>query len=389
MNYKNTINILILFCQFIFADCNYKLENIYFNNELARYYLSTSDLDEAYSNINIYQFRIISENCAFPNTIYLNYSLELYSPQLGFTSTEKIYEGTSKITLTSPIIYFNNLDLGLESQFNSNGYITNKNYIGPNIFDNPQASKMIEYIASTGKLPQGRLIFKFNLLDSYNDINSLDSYIHILEISDPFVLELISPGGNIHEIDYSYIFSNHPVFQWQSDQCDKCSYGIRICEYNSDNHKSLASAINDIAHIPLEPDKEYYDIGHNVNFFQYPNYGVRQLEIGKSYVWNIQRKFESTNETINQFSPIFVFKIEESNNISIKEKPINDKNLIKTFIGSKKYNSLFEINGQLYGYTFSNSEIFINDKKASEQEIQELQKTLEMGRIKIMEIEIK
>ena len=135
------------------------------------------------------------------------------------------------------------------------------------------------------------------------------------------------------------IFSTYPVFQWVTDYCPDCEYGIRVCEFTPDQHSSLSEALDDVSNIPLSQSEDFYSIG-NINSFQYPTSGVIDLQPSKYYVWQIRRSYKTTIDPHYDYSPIYIFQIRSP---SVKQLEFTDPYLsvIQSLIGKKQFNYWF------------------------------------------------
>ena len=175
-------------------------------------------------------------------------------------------------------------------------------YPSQSVMDN-----MLSTIMQTGKLPDGNYSFTVDLYKE-NDTSIMDRVERSIEIYSPVFLELVTPGGILTDTTDTKIFSTYPVFQWVTDYCPDCEYGIRVCEFNPDQHSSLSEALDDVSNIPLSQSEEFYRIG-NINSFQYPTSGVIDLQPSKYYVWQIQRSYQSSIGAEKSLSNIHVFSI--------------------------------------------------------------------------------
>ena len=78
-----------------------------------------------------------------------------------------------------------------------------------------------------------------------------------------------------------------------------------------------------------------------MNVFQYPSSGFENLNEGNYYVWQLMRSYETTNGTYNDYSEIFIFKVQSSSEInttiSYEDDNFSLEN-IRLLIGDNQYN---------------------------------------------------
>ena len=208
-----------------------------------------------------------------------------------------------------------------------------------------------------------------------------------VEIYFPVFLELVTPGGSsLADTLENSIFTTYPVFQWESDYCPTCIYGIRISEYNPILHSSFSEAINDISNLPISQSADYFDIGTNINTFQFPLSGGIDLQVGKLYVWQIARSFETTLGTNLTKSNINLFKIKS---VSESREALDSySDIIIDFIGETTYNQFFGSNGDFSGFNLSGNSILINNESVPISQLNNFSNQLNEGTISIISIEV-
>ena len=204
----------------------------------------------------------------------------------------------------------------------------------------------------------------------------------------PLVLELLSPGGSLHEVTHTYTYSIAPLFTWYSDFCSNCIYGIRVCEFNQYNHNSLQDALTNWSLIPREQSDQYLDISGHTLSFQYPAEGHMELELGKHYVWQIRRSYEGLIETHYDYSPIYIFQIRSP---SVKQLEFTDPYLsvIQSLIGKKQFNYWFNSGGELEGFITTGNSISINGEELHIETLYTLVSKLNQGKITLEKVRIK
>ena len=320
-NYIKTF-VLITMIGFLHADCESKGEEDFciseesFNEDrIVSFYVSSFDFNTGESDIDFFRYRIVRDYDQIdPPTLknlLLDYTISIYSPALGFHSRTDIFKGTLKIIGVDSDVIVHNSDFSIYTDAISGYRVIPQidSYPSQSVMDN-----MLSTIMQTGKLPDGNYSFTVDLYKE-NDTNIMDRIERSIEIYSPVFLELVTPGGILTDTTDTKIFSTYPVFQWVTDYCPDCEYGIRVCEFTPDQHSSLSEALDDVSNIPLSQSEDFYSIG-NTNSFQYPTSGVIDLQPSKYYVWQIQRSYQSSIGSENSLSNIF--------NINIDVAHIND-----------------------------------------------------------------
>ena len=228
-------------------------------------------------------------------------------------------------------------------------------------------------------------MFDFKLLDSA--VNMVDSESKPIDVYEPSFLELVSPGGEVSDTTETRIFSNYPVFSWNTDFCSSCTYGIRVSEFNSSEHSSLSEALNDVSSLPLEQNQEFYALPQNINVFQYPVSNAADLQTGKLYAWQIRRSYETTVGQNDDYSPIFVFKIISPNDLANEgSDEIDILELIRELLGESKYNQLFGPGGQLEGYFVYS--MTLDGVEVNEEGLRPIARDISDGKRNIIETQI-
>ena len=204
----------------------------------------------------------------------------------------------------------------------------------------------------------------------------------------PITLELIAPGSAISELKDSFTYSRLPLFRWSSDFCSQCTYGIRVCEFNPNEHGSFQNALNDWSLLPYDQSKEYHDIPWTTLVFQYPTSGHIDLEVGKQYVWQIRRYYETSIGTHHDDSQIYIFEIRSTTkNLLDYSDPYLP--MIQSLIGKEQFNLLFSPGGELERFVTAGESIWINNKEIHIDALYSLVSELNQGKIIIEKIQIK
>lgn len=204
----------------------------------------------------------------------------------------------------------------------------------------------------------------------------------------PITLELLSPGGTLSELTDSYTYSHLPLFTWYSDFCNTCTYGIRVCEYNQKEHRSLYDALSDWSILPYDQSKEYHDIPWKSLSFQFPAEGNMDLEVGKHYVWQIHRSYETTLDSHHDYSPIYIFEVRSPTKMQLD---FTDPYLsvIQSLVGKEQFNLWFSSGGELERFITSGESIWINGEEIHIDALYLFVSELNRGKITIEKGQIK
>ena len=363
------IQILIVSGIIFSEDCEYLIEKKYFNEELLSIYLGTFDPNNFQSQYTIFSYEILPKGNNCSASINLEYTFKLFAPNIGVRQFLTFYtaELHKDINIIPQVI----------DNTNFTPFITLENNI--------EFSKLISFISYSGKLPEG--LYHFQI--SSNDSNVILPDPEIVEINYPNSLELISPGGTLHELSQSYTYNSQPIFTWYSDYCNQCNVGIRICEFNKSIHNSIEDALSDWSLIPRDNTEEFYTLPDNISAFQYPSIDqYMDLEVGKYYVWQIRRSYETTMGEYYEYSPVNIFEIRSSYDDIINYEDPYLKQL-KLLLGEEKYNLLFGPGGELEGFITQGESIKINNEEVNIDILYALASDLSRNKIKIESIEIK
>jgi len=369
------------------ADQDFCIQEEYFNeNRIVSFYVSSFNFNTGETDIDFFRYRIIKnydqslDDSFITGNLILDYKISIYSPQLGFYSKQDIFEGKLKVIGVDKDVVIHNSDFSIYTDM-INGF-----RVIPQINSFPSQTvmdNMLSTIMQTGKLPDGTYSFTVELAKENNgQLTVMDKIERSIEVYSPVFLELITPGGNLSDTTDTKIFSTYPVFQWVTDYCPDCNYGIRVCEFSPEKHSSISEALDDVSNIPLTQSADFFEIG-NINSFQYPTSGVIDLKPGSYYTWQIQRSYETTNGPETSLSNINVFKI-ESPSIGAG----GGLDVIETLLGEGKYNELFGPDGELRGYNISGGSIWIDGEEVPVNQLNQLASQVQQGTLKIKEVEV-
>ena len=237
-----------------------------------------------------------------------------------------LMEGTTyPFTILPGTTYLNNRDL-------DNKYPLSQSHIDLGELEN--------IVYSTGKLPIGEYIFFVEV--EYQDKN-VDAYdeVPLYITQSPTVMDLLSPGQPADAVSMMEIYTPLPFFLWHSNAS---KFSITICEKLPTN-SSPSDVMNNEPHVKATIDM--------LTFFPYPSSGVRPLQPGKTYYWQVRAITESSDGPIELESEIWGFRISNlaGGMFSMEHQQILA--YLTSFFGGKGLADLFEPGGELDGFTFT------------------------------------
>ena len=399
--------------------CNISIERNFFNDEIIGFYLSSIDLESGESSTLLFDYAInlteaIYEGACNPDghecpsgfdenqcndyfegfgytsqhgidVLYLDFHISMFIPDF-MDSNTSLVDGRVRFDINSSTIQeinFRNTDLNFDTtQLAGNTSFTLESH-DVHITDET-IEEITNLFLSQGRAPNGVYTFNFTILDeSYKEIDSLSETV---EVFVPSFLDLITPGSSeIADSLSNTVMSQNPIFQWNSDYCNKCDFFIRVSEFRVTDHSSLEEALDDYSVLPLNND--YFELSQNTNTFQYPSSGVGELYPGKMYVWQIMRTYMTSNGINEEFSPIYLFKIQSQDVTTDSDKDINLENL-KLFLGSDTYENLFSEEGALNGYNSVSTSINVDNQSLSINYLLELIAKKNQGNLTIIEVNV-
>ena len=350
------------------AECTCCLTEQYFNENILSYPFSFFDTGIAANQPVLYQYEINTESCA-SNLLSIEVEYKIFSPEIGISSYETFYTGNIILNDAIPLKYFTNNEIQSAS--------------GPSIKGNAKLESLISYVSQSGKMPNGKYLIHFTLISSDDPIFIVPP--KIIEVQSPVTLELLSPGGSLSDLSNSYTFSTVPLFTWYSDYCPSCEYAIRVCEYNQNEHESLEDALVDWSLVPMDRTQDYYPLGWNAHSFQYPSVGHIDLEVGKYYLWQIRRSFNTAIDIHHDFSSINVFEVREPDKLQMD---YSDPylSILESIIGEEQFYLWFSPGGELERFTTTGDIIWINDEEIHIEGLYSLLTELNQGKISIKNI---
>lgn len=280
--------------------------------------LFLNDLDLTNINNTPVIFGItISNN--FPNSVEIVMKLGVD------WNAQNIIEGTTHPFMIPPgVTYLTNQDFGTKCTFSQ----TNINL-----------GELEDIVYSSGKLPEGEYEFFVQVVYQQNVDDEDRVTLHIS--NPPTVLDLLSPGQPAESIDLPEIYTTLPFFLWHSNAS---SFRITICE---------KLPTNSSPHDVMNNDPRMQATVNDITFFPYPSSGVRYLQPGKTYYWQVVAITESSDGPIELESEIWGFKISNlaGGTFSMEHQQILA--YLTSFFGGRELGDLFEPGGELDGYTFT------------------------------------
>ena len=371
--------------------CEFYIDEVYFNEAIVGYYLGGFDHNTGDSDIFLFEYLINGpSSCYYLNDsndqeLLLKFSIQIFSPSLGFSTLETFVDGSMTLSDFTGPIRIKNTDINFQTDTVEGADLV-VNDITPHISDS-EIENMTSYIISTGKVPNGTYVFRFDLESvGDEDCSVIDSFSKDIEIYEPTFLDLLSPGfTSLSDAHESPSFTSFPLFTWNTDMCSACSMGIRVSEYDQSKHSSFLEALNDVSSLPFDNENYYtiYDIDDLAKpaVFQYPSSGALDLELGKYYVWQLKRSYSTTIGSKDDLSDIFIFKVS-----SFDSQGTSQLDFLIDLIGEDEYLSLFGPGGELEGFTLSG--IKKDGETISSDDIQSVIMNLQQGNLELRSVSV-
>ena len=115
---KSFAVLLTLSFSLLYPSCDlnsFKISEELFNEDIVAYYLSAIDINSGTSYISLFQYSIESINqidCYGENiSLILEFSMDIYSPTIGFNSSQNLFSGKIRLSDIYSLIRVNNMDL--------------------------------------------------------------------------------------------------------------------------------------------------------------------------------------------------------------------------------------------------------------------------------------
>ena len=380
----NTVISLFCFLGIIYAECgDFQIEEDYFADNLIGFYVNSIDINTGNSSVEYFRYRIKQDNLQI-DELEAHYSLIINSPDLGLSNFELVSGIIDISNISISELVFSNIDINFNTQSipGADFIVQESNLASINDLEAIQS-----VILSSGKIPNGTYILNVTLRCDDDDSVVYDSINKTIEAFEPTFLDLVTPGGSIQDTSSTAILNTLPLFNWNSDYCSQCDYGIRVCEYDPSLHSSLSDAISDNSSLPSNQSFDFYPVETGESF-SYPINDAFDLIPGKFYVWQIQRSYETTLGKIEDKSEIFVFKIISFDDlIDDSESEGLYSDILQQLLGYK-YEEFFSDNGELKGFEIKGGTIVLNNEIVPISTLNNIIDQLNNGDIEIIEIEV-
>ncbi len=305
-------------------------------------YLTDFDFENGQNNPLIFGYRISVDDESYPvEDVTVAFAMTANVPSLGLNN-ELLFNAQVSMTLQAPIYITNrDLDRNIESSGVNDeaGNQITFDHFTLDMIDTEEADNLINTIMTLGAMPSGN--YSFSLMVSAPGYSfSPEGFEPNKQISivTPANIDLIFPP-QWHE----FIGDTNPVFEWTSSGCD--DYYIRISEYNPILHSSPEDALQSDAVYPYPDDGTFKSVGSDSQLNYSNATGKRQLEVGKTYAWQVKKVCSTTGNDQEFYSEIYGFTISEAGQTLT---PCQQQ--LKNVLGDSQFNVLFGTNGPLEGY---------------------------------------
>ena len=114
---KLVIILLMMSLSLLYSEdnCNlqsFKIKEDFFNENIVAYYLTAIDINSGTSYISLFQYSIEGNNNCYNSNdsssvnLFLEFSMDIFSPAIGFNSSQNLFSGKIKLSNISSIITF-------------------------------------------------------------------------------------------------------------------------------------------------------------------------------------------------------------------------------------------------------------------------------------------
>lgn len=235
--------------------------------------------------------------------------------------------------------------------------------------------ELINQVLETPNVPAGVYTFRFTVRSEDGRFSQPVSEIRSFEISDRSTVHLVMPPNN------SRLHTPYPVFQWESPGTDAgCIYGLRVCEFDPQQHSSPEDALHDQSVLPYPDNGGYHRIEQTTSF-QYPLEEAKDLESGQTYVWHVQKYCSTTRGEETVESEILSFTLGDRGGE-------HSEMILKTVLGESLYERLFGTGSRLAGYSMNTNEIMLNGEAISLSELMRISARFDAGERTIISTDI-
>ena len=346
----------------------------------ATYYISSIDLATGATDVQFFGFRLSEESGDYKAKevwASLEFKVTMVSPMLGIEDpTTVIHMRTNSFRMEADV-RISNTALSTQSTSLFDMSVPPKEIaLQARLIESIDISKfedLLSAVVSTGKLADGQYGFQVLVrTGSSPDEGSMivtDEMLEMILVTTPTSLNLISPGGEPANLSENTVFSSYPIFQWETEPCSGCQSLIRIAKYDSEMHSSPEEAIQDVTVFPMDQTKGWESVGLATNF-QYPLSDAIDLESGRAYVWQVQKKLPTTAGNESFTSPIFAFSVADLTEATAASSAMLHPVLqqLKDIIGDSQFQAYFEADGDLSGFEPSGTYV-INGLEVSVDEV--------------------
>lgn len=321
--------------------------------EYATYYISSFDLQTGSSQVQFFNFNIISDS--YPTYVKIYFKGEMVSAALGINEPTTIVElETNPFEIQAQVI-IDSRDMSSENTI-IHDLATPPNTIEIrgrllNVMNLSQFDAILSSVITSGKLADGEYTFNVKLFSgpNPNNLSLTDEVNKVINIRTPVSISLESPGGALQDTVSNTIYTTYPIFNWHSESCQGCENHIRVAVFNPSVHSSIDEAIEDDMSLPFNTGGGWEPIG-SFNSFQYPLSGARPLEFGKVYVWQIRQTLLTTAGFEDLLSPVYVFKISDMSSPAGAEMVNPVVQILQQALGDAQFNQLMAAGQELDGY---------------------------------------
>jgi len=297
-------------------------------------------------------------------------------------NNEQIFSVRTNPFVLSGRVTISNRDLADQSNVvtTDNGHQITITASGDNIqyIQGARQNDLISQVLGMPTVPSGVYTFHYSIYSEDGQFSTPLSDVISVEFQGKPSIQLVAPSP----VDDATIQTTYPVFQWESSGASRdCYYGIRVCEFNPQQHSSPEEALNDDANFPFPDNGGYVKLHVTGNTFQYPLTGAKELDEGKQYVWQMQKYCPSTRGEEVVESEIAKFTIS-----SAAVDPV--KIALETILGQDLYTQYFDNNGQLAGFEADQSTIKLDDHLMLLSELMSLSTQFSTGKSHIVNTQI-
>lgn len=300
------------------------------------------DLDFKNLEYNPEIFNVLINTNDPPDTVWLEFSIHCVSPKYGrllWVKTDTFVLGNERS-------------------------ITNRDFANIEIVEYDFNFDLLEdAIWGTAKLPSGVYTFVLKIVN-YNNPEDSEEASSLFSVANPTSVSLITPGGEPG--DEEGIFTTYPQFQWEStaDQ-----FQLTVCEKLPED-ASPDEVMNKLPH--------YQTIVDNQTFLEYPISGVRSLEPGHTYYWQVEALVSTSGGETEIQSEIWGFTVADEGEFTSLLLELTD-------LLWEEFGDILDI---LENY-FPTGKIDMNGKTISIDELRGYLQDLRSGKYKITNVSVK